>query len=178
MKRFQEGSNAAFEEIYSRYSDRLFAYFLKMFRMDRQKAADFTQDLFIKVIDNKAKFDTDRRFKSWIFTIATYMCRTDFRKKGDISIEEEHYQGSEEINNHYDAQLFKRLLKTSVDALSYNHKAVFILRHQHHLSVREVAEIMDCSEGTVKSRLYYATNKLAQKLAEFQPDQKNMFKLK
>ena len=79
MQKFQKGNKKAFEELYKRYSNRIYAYFMRLFNNNQQRAQDFTQDAFIKVIDKKLSFDTKHKFQPWLFTIATYMARTSFR---------------------------------------------------------------------------------------------------
>jgi RNA polymerase sigma-70 factor (ECF subfamily) len=58
------------------------------------------------------------------------------------------------------------------------HREVFALRHLEGLSMKEIAEVMEINEGTVKSRLFYATQKIAQQLKEFDPRyESQLFKL-
>lgn len=167
MQKFQKGNKHAFEELYKRYSSRIYAYFMRLFNNDQQRAQDFTQDAFIKVIDKKLSFDTSRRFQPWLFTIATYMARSSFRDEKlteDIS-DHEDLNSVEDIHDNND---IKRLVRNNLHILSYAQKSVFILRIYHELSVKEVADIMSCSEGTVKSRMYHATQNLAAQIKQIE----------
>lgn len=167
MQKFQKGNKQAFEELYKRYSNRIYAYFMRLFNNDQQRAQDFTQDAFIKVIDKKLSFDTKRKFQPWLFTIATYMARTSFRDEKlteDVSDHENKnpYQPDQDLSN------IKSLVRNNLHVLSYAQKSVFILRIYHDLSVKEVADIMNCSEGTVKSRMYHATQNLASQIRQIE----------
>lgn len=167
MHKFQKGNKKAFEELYKRYSNRIYIYFMRLFNNDQQRAQDFTQDAFIKVIDKKLSFDTKRKFQPWLFTIATYMARTSFR---DEKITED-INDHEHLNQHESSTELsdiKQLVRSNLDILSYTQKTVFILRVYHELSVKEVAEIMACSEGTVKSRMYHATQNLAAQIRQIE----------
>ncbi len=79
LKLSAEGQKTAFEEIYNRYSGRIYNYFLRMNRNDSAKAQDLTQDLFLKIIQNQADFDLTRSFKTWIFSMANNMCKNIYR---------------------------------------------------------------------------------------------------
>jgi RNA polymerase sigma-70 factor (ECF subfamily) len=68
-----------------------------------------------------------------------------------------------------DQKTFEKALSTELDQLDDGHRTAFLLRHQQNLSIREIGEVLGCSEGTVKSRLFYTTQKLAAKLKAFNP---------
>lgn len=164
----------AITEIYSRYADRILRYFIKMFNGDEQRAQDFLQDLFIKVIEKKHQFNTERKFYTWIFTIASNMCKTSFRKSGFQEVgnsEEALLKLSTSDFSAVDRKAFRKVLRREVHQLEHHHKVVFILRHLENFSIQEIAEITETSEGTVKSRLFYGTKKLSQALQKYAPDQ-------
>ena len=167
-----KGHNKYIEELYKRYSPKLLGYFFRMFHGNSEKAEDLLQDLFLKVIEKKHQFDTSKKFYTWIFTIASNLCKSDFRKLEnrnttyDYPIEKTPIQYD---NNLFDKKEFKVLLKKGVSELSHAHKVVFILRYNEGFSVKEIAQIAQVSEGTVKSRLYYATQNISQYIKEFSP---------
>ena len=68
-----------------------------------------------------------------------------------------------------DKKVFRSALNEAIESLQVNHKEVFYLRFIEELSVKEIAEVTDVSEGTVKSRIYYATKKVTAQLSEFNP---------
>jgi RNA polymerase sigma-70 factor (ECF subfamily) len=67
MEKASQGSERALEVIYHRYSQPLLRYFYRMLWQDRAKAEDFLHDLFIRVLDNQATFDSSRKFSTWLY---------------------------------------------------------------------------------------------------------------
>lgn len=177
----KSNDNKALTELYARYAAKLLGFFIKMFKGDVAKSQDFLQDLFVKIMEKKHLFDTDKRFYSWVFTIASNMCKTEFRKPFVISIsneELEHENLTVSDENVIDKKAFKYLLKQKVHALDYNHKTVFILRFNERFSLKDIADITETSVGTVKSRLFYATKKITKELKEYSPlNETNLFKI-
>lgn len=67
MQDIKNGHTAAFDELYGRYSTRLLHFFYRMFDKDNEKAEDFLQDLFLKIIEKPHLFDADKRFSVMLF---------------------------------------------------------------------------------------------------------------
>ena len=164
----------AFDEIYLRYSGVLFGYFNKMLWQDKEKAQDMVHDLFAKLIVNPTAFDANRSFKTWLFTIACNMCKNEFKKievrKNVSNSLDQHYSLKSEDNvlNTVQDKFFKVAFDESMESLDDKHREVFSLRHLQGLSMKEIADVLVINEGTVKSRLFYATKQLAEKLKDYQ----------
>ncbi len=171
-----QGREAAFDELYRRYADRLHYYFYRMLGKDQEVANDFTQELFTRVIEKASYFDPSQRFSSWLYAVASNMCKNEYRRRDyqsrlDIpEIEAVFQQEGYYLASNADRQLFSEQLTKALDQLDYSHRQCFILRFQQELSIREISEIMSCPEGTVKSRIYYTLRKLAEQLKFFHPD--------
>jgi RNA polymerase sigma-70 factor, ECF subfamily len=168
-----DGNRNAFSEIYDRYFERLFRYFFRMLGGDREKATDFAQDLFLKIIEKPEQYNPEKKFAIWIFVIASNMCKNEYRS---LDVRQRHLQMSppetkEHINYEQDMdnRRFREDLVTEVHRLDEKHRNVFLLRYEQELSIKEIAEIVDCSEGTVKSRLFYSLKKLSDKLSVYNP---------
>src|SRR5690606_3276565 len=73
------GKEKAFNEIYNRYSKPLFLFFYRRLYQENNKAQDFLQDLFLKLIEKAATFDSSKKFSTWIYTIAYNMCKNEYR---------------------------------------------------------------------------------------------------
>ena len=173
-------SNEALTELHARYSKKVLGFFLRMLRGDGEKAQDLVQDLFMRILEKHHLFDPSKRFYTWMFTIASNMCKTSFR---DISYEridssEISVQGMTSfVDNELDKEIFRVALREAIDLLEDHHREAFVLRFMEELSVKEIAEITEVSEGTVKSRLYYGSRKIMLALKEFTPHQEgNLFK--
>jgi len=174
MVQLSLGEKRAFDEIYHRYSGVLFGYFNKMLWQDKEKAQDMVHDLFAKLIVNPSAFDANRSFKTWLFTIACNMCKNEFKKievrKNVSNSLDQHYslKSDDNVLNTVQDKFFKVAFDESMESLDDKHREVFSLRHLQGLSMKEIADVLVINEGTVKSRLFYATKQLAEKLKDYQ----------
>jgi RNA polymerase sigma-70 factor (ECF subfamily) len=73
------------------------------------------------------------------------------------------------MDQRIDRRRLEKALSEELEKLDDGHRSAFLLRHQESLSIKEIGEILGCSEGTIKSRLFYTTRKLASKLGAFNP---------
>ena len=176
MIAIRKGDQRAFNEIYERYSGPLLGYFIRMLWKDREKAEDFVHDIFAKIIKKPELFDPERKFKTWIYSVAKNMCKNEYKKqevrKNTTNGLDEFYAVSDEKSNVFgEVQdvFFRAEFEESMNSLDEKHSEVFKLRHMDGLSIKEIAEVLEISDGTVKSRLFYATKYLAESLKEFNP---------
>lgn len=169
-----EGDERAFERLYERYHHKMLRFFFRMLGHDEEKAQDFLQDLFMKLIEKAHLYHADKRFSTWVYAIATNMCKNEYRSMSVRKImrpweETLSHDIAEEAN--VEAALhvahFEDCLKEEIESLSEKHKEVFLLRYQEELSLKEISEILACSEGTVKSRIFYAIRRLSKALQAF-----------
>lgn len=176
MALIAERDEWAFDELYQRYHRKLFRYFYRMLWQDEEKAQDFLQDLFLKVVEKADGFDVNRRFSTWIYTLAGNMCKNAYRAQTvrEIMVRAEpglEGPGVPAEEHQIDRERFQAGLALEIEQLSEPHREVVLLRFQEELPLKEIGEIVGCSEGTVKSRLFYALRKLAGKLQAFDPNQ-------
>lgn len=176
MAYLEKGDKPAFDELYKRYAKIMTGYFRRMLWNDQEKAEDFVHDLFAKIIRKPESFDPSRTFKTWFFSVANNMCKNEYKKqeirKGTVNGLDESYgvrdtqaNVMEEVQDRFFGQAFEHHLQR----LDPKHGEVFRLRHLEGLSIKEIAEVLSANEGTVKSRLFYATKYLAESLKEFNP---------
>lgn len=159
------GDNRAFAELYRRYGNRMHGYFYRMLGQDVIKAEDFTQELFLKIIEKVDRFDLSASFRTWIYTIAANMVKNEYRRMGRhpqthpletahaVTAPQQTIDGLEQ--EVLIGQVFKAL-----QLLDEVHRDCFVLRYQEGLNIREISEILQCPPGTVKSRIHYAVKKL------------------
>ena len=170
-----KGNEDAFNELYMRYSQRMYAYFYKMLYQDKELAADFTQTLFLKLFEKAKSYNDQFAFSTWIYTMASNMCKNEYRRQSrsepmikmplqlfDIT----QPKGPENL----DSEIFQKHLQAAINELEPIHRQCFVLRYQDELSIKKIAEIVNCPVGTVKSRLYYSLKKLSDKLVDFKPN--------
>ena len=81
MQRMQQGQESAFNALYDRYSQRMYRYFYRMLGQSAEMAHDFTQELFLKIIEQPEAFDTGRRFSTWFYAVAGNLVKNEYRRK-------------------------------------------------------------------------------------------------
>jgi len=173
MSKSRDGDTKAFSILYDRYGKKVHSYFYRMLWNDREKSEDFTQDLFSKIIEKPHLFQEGKKFSSWIYSIAANMCKNEYRsaevrKKAQVELE---YTTSsfDSISEQTDSKFFKHDLDIAIDQLNPEQRAVFILKYKQGLKIKDISDCLDCSEGTVKSRLFYAIKKLSSELEAYNP---------
>ncbi len=176
VQEFKDGSEQAFAELIERYQHRVYNTTLRMLG-NREDALDTAQECFIKVYKNIKKFKGDSSFSTWLFRITTNACRDELRKRKrrlpvytDINSDDENNtiqnisNGSNEPEKITISRDINESIQELVNQLPEDQKLVFILREFQDLSYQEIAEILDISMGSVKSRLSRARRSLRQDL--------------
>jgi RNA polymerase sigma-70 factor (ECF subfamily) len=171
----------AFEEVYNRYSKKMYYFFLVRFNFDKDLANDLLQDLFIKLIDQAEKFETSHQFSTWFYTMANNNCKNEYKRVVHSleKVTEEEKISIVDESSVYDLNLnedfynsFKYSLENELKRLKPSHRTTFVLKYKEDLTIKAIARIMDCSEGTIKSRLHYTVKSLAQSLAKYNTNKK------
>lgn len=177
MNLLGKGDQKAFDEIYDRYASKLCYFFSRKLKHDKEKGEDFVHDLFAKLIDRPELFDVQRTFKTWIYSVANNMCINEYKKmavrsntSNGMSTEIPIASNDNSIVDQVSDKHFSSALEEQLTYLEEKHRSVFCMRHIDGLSVKEVAEILEVNEGTVKSRLFYATKKIASALHAYNPE--------
>lgn len=168
MQQIVAGDQTAFGELYFRYKGRMYYYFFRMLGNQSEQANDFLQELFMKLIEKPESYNPAYPFPTWLFSVANNMCKNEYRRRG---VRQE-YQEYESVEPRIDFQnepviepeLVIEKVFQMLDQLGEEHRSAFVLRYREGFSVREVAEILELPEGTVKSRLFYTRKVLGEKL--------------
>ncbi|MGE0566772.1 MAG: RNA polymerase sigma factor [Bacteroidia bacterium] len=181
MEFVSEGDDRAFQELYERYSKKLFGYFLRMMKFNKVVAEDALQDVFLKIAEKPQLFKTDKSFRTWIFCIASNYCKNYYRYEAvRLNGNAEHFSLPIGFNDEFllhaekiDRVKFDTALAKCLNELSFEKKEAFVLRYQENKSITEISEIQNCSDGTVKSRIHYSNKFLGEKLKAYNPNQAN-----
>lgn len=175
MQAIRARDAAAFEALYDRYSKLLLNYFHRMLWKDKEKARDFVQELFTKIINKPELFDASRTFKTWVYSVAHNMCKNEYAKHevrtaaaANLRAESASQTSGEGAVGGMDRAAFHRDLRTALDRLDEIKRTTFELRFYQELSITEISEVMQCSEGTVKSRLFYTLKELNAQLKVYE----------
>ena len=170
-----KGGQSAFDELYKRYSKPLLNFFYRTLNGEREKAEDFLHDLFLKIIEKPESFDCNRKFCTWFYSLAYNMVKNEYRNTEVQRKHEENfghlYDIKTELNlEDIDKQQFYITLQKEISKLDAEIRTLFNLRFVEEMNVKEIAEILECPEGTIKSRLFYLTKHLAKKLFIFKSE--------
>ncbi len=183
-----KGDTTAFGEIVHRYGDSLLGYLTRMTGSIEQ-AEDLFQETF-KRAHEKADTFRGSRLKPWLFTIATRVAIDDFRRRKRLQVislnqkldcDEEESQELSAVavaDNSYEPSLKaimaeqKEQVHQALELLPARQRATLVLAYYQQLSYSEVAQVLGCSVGTVKTQMYRVLKTLAQRLPDISEDMK------
>ena len=175
VRTFLDGDARGFTELVLRYQTRLLNFIYRTIG-DRERAEDLVQEAFVRVYRHLHRFDQNRKFSTWIYTIASNLAKNELRNRSRNPLvlfqtirkqwEADHRPLQFEDSSARPDDLFhkrqlRELVERSVAQLPEHHRVVFVLRELEGKSYEEIAEITGCNLGTVKSRLNRARNNFA-----------------
>ena len=177
---FQQGDAQAFEQILQRYRDRIFAFVLRSTR-DSDRAKDLTQDVFLRVVQRSDQFEAKAKFSTWLYAIARNICidhgrKMAFRRHQSLDsvrndegspMVERVASEQPETDRLAIAKQFQQDLSQAVGKLPDDQRDVFLMRQIQGMAFRDIAELLQVSENTAKSRMRYALERLQEALGEY-----------
>src|SRR5687768_11975308 len=183
VRRAQRGDMVSFEELLLRHRDKIYARAFSMMR-NEEEALDLSQEAWVKGWQRLQQFQGDSSFLTWMTRIVINLCldqlRRQKRHKTDSIEEMDEETGGVErqmpvmIVNPTEglerSELRSRIDK-AMEQLSAEHRTVLILHEFEELEYKEIAKRMNCSIGTVMSRLFYARRKMANLMASYKREE-------
>lgn len=168
MQQFaHKGQTAAFTELYKRYFITLCKY-LTWLGKNPTISEDIVQNIFLKIHQAPELFDPKKSFKTWLFVIARNQWKNAIRNeqvRQKHSINSIKFTSDLPSSSTHDPKLENHhLLKGAIANLSEKHREIITLKYSSNFSIQEISEILNCSKGTVKSRLFYAIQALKKQL--------------
>ena len=177
----RQGDAAAFEALVKKHQRKAYAVALGMVH-DADEARDICQDAFLKAHKNLAGFEGDAQFFTWLYRIIANLCIDHLRKRRGERMEFDETVANDDASD--DSGIAPRRLgfdpgraladkelrqhiQTALAKLTAPHRAVLIMREVEGLSYKEMADVMNCSIGTIMSRLFHARKKMQTLLLEF-----------
>ena len=166
LERIGQRDEAAFRELYRGFSRRLFAYVLRQLG-DPAQAEEIVADTLYEVWRQPAKFRGDSQFSTWLIGIARNKVLMAFRSRKPDRLHEDIADVVDTVASD-DPSAFELLaqqqrhegVRHCMDRLSEDHRECIHLVFYEGMSLAEVASLQACPEGTVKTRLFHARNKL------------------
>jgi RNA polymerase sigma-70 factor (ECF subfamily) len=171
IKAVQQGDEQAFSHVVQRYQGKLFAYIMRLMN-HRDEAHDITQDVFLKAYKNIHRFDTDRKFSSWIYRIAHNESVNWLKKKTRAKVEslESHVEngfqlaGSTDVHEQLVSKEAQKLVREAIQTLPNKYQEVMEMRYLDQLSYDEISKKLDKPVNTVGTLINRAKKKLALEL--------------
>jgi RNA polymerase sigma-70 factor (ECF subfamily) len=184
MLRYQQGDRAAFAQLVRRHQMPLYNFALRQLRVP-PVAEDVVQETFVRVVQNAAEFKHEARFTTWVYTITRNLCIDQLRKRalrkhpsldearagedGDgPTLGEQTADPRASVEREATGTELKERIARAVDTLPDEQREVFLMREIANLPFKEIAEITNVPENTVKSRMRYALERLQEALAEYE----------
>ena len=163
LARARRGELPAFEELVRRHEKRVYAVALRS-SGSPEDAEDITQEVFLRAWRSIEEFRGDSGFSTWLFRITMNLCVDHARHKHAQPQTQPLVMGEEESERplpdtaptpeeHLDNSELGRELAAALDEVSEEHRRIVLLRDVSGMSYTEIAEVLEISEGTVKSRL-------------------------
>ncbi len=180
VTRCQQGETAAFDELITRYRSRIYAMIYNMVR-NEEDAWDLAQESFVKAWKSIGRFKGQSSFYTWLYRIGMNVTIDWLRKKKiqatsefDDSIKLGEVEPGAATTPHIEFLPHERMhhddirqrIDEAIGRLSPDHRAVILLKEVEGLQYQEIADTMECSIGTVMSRLFYARKKLQSMLQD------------
>ncbi len=182
IQRARNGELGAFREIVERYKKKIYYLSLDL-TGNHHDAEDLSQEVFIKAYRSLKNFRGEAKFNSWLYRIAVNTCISQRRKKSvaAMTLQEDfeddsspqYFSESESSHNperSAEAGLMQQHINNALQRLTPKERSVFVLRHYNDLPLKEIAQVLKVTEGTVKSMLFRAIQRLQKELAFYKKE--------
>lgn len=179
VKKSLEGDSRAFEQLVVKYQNKIYALAYR-YMGNEEDAYDMTQEAFIKAYRSLRSFKGKSSFSTWVYRVVTNVCLDELRRRkrriialpldeplatkdGD-EVEKEIMDPSPTADILYEQKELSQYIQNALNQMKPDHKATVILRDVMGFTYEEIAQILNCNVGTVKSRLSRARRELQKKL--------------
>ncbi|MBI2933619.1 MAG: sigma-70 family RNA polymerase sigma factor [Planctomycetes bacterium] len=175
MRRHLQGRRDAFRALYEKYRDKVYATALKIVG-EASLAEDLAQEIFVKIHEELHRFKFEARFSTWLYRIAVNHAinkANEIERHGHIREQAARERACEERPAAPSARFEDERVGQAIDALSPKLRAIIALRYLDGLSYGEIAEVLEVSVGTVKSRLFLAHETLRPMMQDLYDDERD-----
>lgn len=169
----RNGSRKAFESLYQANQRRVFSVALNFFGGKKEIAEDVTQQVFLKIFNKITDFRGDAELTTWIYRMTVNACIDEQRKtRRFFSIENffGEFRARKTPDEKFEQREVSDEVQKAIATLKPKFRLPILLKYSEGLSYEEIAEILDCSMGTIASRLNRGHKMLAQKLAHLKKE--------
>lgn len=169
IRRVLDGDAAAFELLVRRYQETIFRLAQRMTR-NAEDAKDLAQEAFVQAYRSLAGFHGQSSFSTWLYRITVNLCLSHLkatRRADPVEVDGSFPDGRKDALAALLTAERDRALAAAIEELPPQQRATLTLRVSQGLSHREIAEILECAEGTAKANYFHAVRTLQRKLAAF-----------
>jgi RNA polymerase sigma factor (sigma-70 family) len=172
MLAYREGDAGAFEELYRRHKGGLYRFVTRSVR-DRAVAEELYQEIWMRAIEARGRYQVQAKFTTWLYTIAHNRLVDHWRKRGLTLVTLDQDEGgamelpgspADEPQRIVEAKQGAERFARALEALPPAQREAFLLHHEAEMSVAEIARATGANEEAAKSRLRYAVAKLKEAL--------------
>lgn len=160
----RRGDTQAFDKLYAHYNKPLFNFIYKMVN-DYELAEDLLQDTFLRTLVKH--YQPRGKFSNWLYRVAANLCLNELKKgrrtvqlKGDVS------NPGDGPHKEAERRELSSKIEDAISALPVRQRVAFCLRHYQGLTYSQIASVLGCPLGTVKSRIHSAVTSLKADLEE------------
>lgn len=174
----QQGDEKALNLLFNTYYNDVYYFALRTLK-DEDLACDITQETFVEIINTLQDLKEPAAFVTWMRQVTYHQCTRYFKKKKEVLVEEDEDGNSvfdtlEEEREEFipgegvDKEDFRATILALLDTLSEEQRAAVLMHYYHEMSVKDIAEAQQVSEGTAKSRLNYARKSLKKSVEDYE----------
>lgn len=180
VERISRGESSAFQELVEQNKKKVYYLALDIVG-NHHDAEDISQEVFLKVFRSFKTFKRDSKLSSWLYRITVNASIDHLRKKSAVpeKMQDEFLEEQLEHNpagslefasnpeRRAENQILQERIESALQKISAQERSAFVLRHYHDLMLKDIAEAMNISVGTVKSYLFRGIRKLQKELATY-----------
>ena len=159
----KRGREEAYRQLIEEYGNRLLRTCYLLLK-DREEAEDVVQETFIKVFKKIDTFKEKSGLYTWIYAIALNLSRDRMRMKQDMLELKDEWIGNDDVESQVEINIDKELLRKEIFEMNSLYREVLVLFYFEALSIKEISNLLNEKEGTIKSRLSRGRNLLKESL--------------
>ncbi len=163
IKSLKRGKEEAYRQLVEDYGNKLLKTCYLILK-DREEAEDVVQETFIKVFQKVETFREESGLYTWIYTIALNLSRDRLRRKKDMLTLEDELIGDNDVESHVEMSIDREILRKEIFELNSLYREVLVLFYFEDLSIKEISNLLNEKEGTIKSKLSRGRNILKESL--------------
>lgn len=170
-----QGDRIAFRRLFDAYKDKIYSIAVYFFQGDMATAEDVAQEVFVRVFTRVGQFRCEADFATWLYRLVANACMDEFRRRKrrpkTVSLEAASALEGGSPQEAYARLEINEAVRAALNDLSPDMRLTVLLRYFEEMSYEEIAAILECSQGTVASRLNRSLKMLARKLAHLHDEE-------